>query len=30
LLIDEFKAGNNKNANLVWRLATLKYWMVKV
>ena len=29
LLIDEFKAGNNQNANLVWRLATLKYWMGK-
>ncbi len=25
--IDEFKLGNNKNATLVWRLATLNYWM---
>jgi asparagine synthase (glutamine-hydrolysing) len=30
LLIDEFKAGNNQNANLVWRLATLKYWMQRI
>ena len=26
-LIDEFKAGNNKFASLVWRIATLNHWM---
>jgi asparagine synthase (glutamine-hydrolysing) len=30
LLIQEFKAGNNKNTNLVWRLVTLKYWMERI
>ena len=26
-LISEFKAGDNKNANLVWRVAVLRWWM---
>ena len=26
-IIDEFKAGNNKLATLVWRIATLNHWM---
>ncbi|NBR15119.1 MAG: asparagine synthase (glutamine-hydrolyzing) [Crocinitomicaceae bacterium] len=26
-IIDEFKAGNNKFATLVWRIATLNHWM---
>jgi asparagine synthase (glutamine-hydrolysing) len=26
-IIDEFKAGNNKFAALVWRIATLNHWM---
>ena len=26
-VVREFKAGENRNANLVWRLAVLKYWM---
>jgi asparagine synthase (glutamine-hydrolysing) len=26
-LIDDFKRGNNANANLVWRLAVLRWWM---
>lgn len=26
-IIDDFKAGNNKNANLVWRIAILNYWI---
>ena len=26
-LIEDFKAGNNKNANLIWRLFTLNHWM---
>lgn len=26
-VIDDFKKGDNKNANLVWRIAVLKYWM---
>jgi asparagine synthase (glutamine-hydrolysing) len=28
-LIDDFKRGNNKNANLVWRLVVLRWWMGK-
>jgi asparagine synthase (glutamine-hydrolysing) len=28
-LIADFKSGDNKNANLVWRVAVLKYWMMK-
>ena len=26
-IIDEFKAGNNKFATLVWRIATLNHWL---
>lgn len=26
-VVREFKSGENRNANLVWRLAVLKYWM---
>ncbi|MFN8153512.1 MAG: asparagine synthase (glutamine-hydrolyzing) [Bacteroidia bacterium] len=26
-LIDEFKAGNNQHANLIWRIAVLRWWM---
>ena len=26
-LLNEFKAGDNKNANLVWRVSVLNYWM---
>lgn len=26
-VIREFKAGDNRHANLVWRLAVLRYWM---
>jgi asparagine synthase (glutamine-hydrolysing) len=26
-LIDDFKRGNNTNANLVWRLVVLRWWM---
>ncbi len=26
-LIDDFKKGENKNANLVWRIVTLLYWL---
>ncbi len=29
LLIDDFKRGDNKNANLVWRLVVLRWWMGK-
>lgn len=27
MVIEDFKKGNNKNANLVWRLAVLNYWL---
>lgn len=26
-IIDDFKKGNNMNANLVWRITNLNYWM---
>ena len=26
-IIEEFKKGNNKNATLVWRIATLSHWL---
>lgn len=26
-VLDDFKRGNNRNANLVWRLAVLNYWV---
>ena len=26
-LINEFKAGNNQHANLIWRIAVLRWWM---
>ena len=26
-IIEEFKKGNNKNATLVWRIATLAHWL---
>ena len=26
-LISEFKAGNNRYANLIWRIVVLRYWM---
>jgi asparagine synthase (glutamine-hydrolysing) len=29
-LISDFKAGDNKQANLVWRIAVLRYWLDKV
>jgi asparagine synthase (glutamine-hydrolysing) len=29
-LIADFKAGDNKQANLVWRVAVLRYWLDKV
>jgi asparagine synthase (glutamine-hydrolysing) len=29
-LITDFKAGDNKQANLVWRIAVLRYWLDKV
>jgi asparagine synthase (glutamine-hydrolysing) len=28
-LVDDFKKGNNKNANLIWRAAVLAYWLEK-
>lgn len=29
-VIEDFKNGNNKNANLVWRLAALHYWIKNI
>ena len=29
-VIDDFKKGNNKQANLVWRLAHLNYWLKNI
>lgn len=26
-IIEAFKKGNNKNATLVWRIATLSHWL---
>lgn len=26
-VLSDFKKGDNTNANLVWRLAVLRYWM---
>jgi asparagine synthase (glutamine-hydrolysing) len=26
-LVSDFKKGDNKNANLIWRVSVLKYWM---
>jgi hypothetical protein len=28
-LVDDFKKGNNKNANLIWRAAVLAHWLEK-
>lgn len=29
-VVNDFKNGDNKNANLVWRLATLHYWVKNI
>ena len=29
-VIDKFKSGSNKHANLVWRLAHLNYWLKNI
>lgn len=29
-IIRDFNAGDNKNANLVWRIAVLNYWLKKI
>jgi asparagine synthase (glutamine-hydrolysing) len=29
-LINEYKAGDNRNSKLIWRVATLNYWIKKV
>ena len=29
-IIDNFKKGENKQANLVWRLAHLNYWLKNI
>ncbi len=28
-ILDSFKNGENRNANFVWRISTLNYWMLK-